>query len=196
MARLETAPDGKPLLTVTDQADLLAWLEAEHTRPSGVWLVRPRRGSGLPELDYEQMICALLAYGWIDAVIRKLDDRRAILWVSPRRKGSVWSTPNKQRVARLETEGAMRPAGRAAVERAQADGSWTVMDGPDRLEVPPDLASALDTNPTARANFDAFPPSVRRVYLGNIALAKTEPTRQRRIKDTVARSEANLRPGA
>lgn len=191
-----TAPDGKPLLAVDSAEDLLGWLETDHDRDVGVWLVRPRKGSGLPELDYEPMICALLAYGWIDSTIRRLDDQRAILWVGPRRKGSVWSAPNKERVARLEADGGLQPPGRAVVQRAKADGSWTVLDGPSRLEVPPDLAAAFAQRPGARTRFDALPPSARKGYLAHIALAKTEATRQRRIEETVARSEANLRPGA
>ena len=48
-----------------------------------------------------------------------------MLWYAPRRKGSVWARTNRERVERLEAAGRMTPAGRAAVERAQADGSWT-----------------------------------------------------------------------
>jgi len=57
----------------------------------------------------------------------------------------VWSRPNKQRVARLAELGLLRPAGRDAIDRAMADGSWSLLDGPENLEVP-----------DARASFDAF----------------------------------------
>lgn len=196
MALLHTAPDGKPMLTVDDAADLLAWLEDEHRRASGVWLVRARPNSDHPAVAYDDVIDALLCYGWVDASVRILDERRSLLWISPRRTGSVWSRPNKQRVARLEKQGRLHPAGRAAIDRAQADGSWTVLDGPENLEVPDDLAAALDADPTAQANFAAFPPSARKAYLANIAMATSPQTRQRRIARVVERSAANLRPGA
>ena len=193
MAIEQTAPDGKTMLTVADAQDLESWLAAEHARPTGVWLVRHRRGEASAPLGYEDMIKVLLCFGWVDAVIKTLDERRSLLWISPRRKGSVWSAPNKRRVAALEAEGRLQAPGKAAIQRAQADGSWTVLDGPERLEVPDDLAAALAQNPTALANFSKFPPSVRKGYLGNIALAKTEPTRLRRIANTVERSAANQR---
>lgn len=194
MARLEDGPDGKPLLHVDTGADLDAWLAAEHTRPSGVWLVRARPGSSVPVVDYAEVITALLRYGWIDASVRVLDEQRSLLWISPRRKGSVWSKPNKQRLERLAEQGRIEPAGQAVIDRAKADGSWTIIDSAENLEVPDDLAAAFGEDAQARANFDAFPASVRKAYLTQIALAKTPATRGKRVATTVERSRANLRP--
>lgn len=196
MATLEDGPEGKPMLAITSAQDLREWLAAEHTRPAGVWLVRPRPGSGVDGPSYEEVIGELLCFGWIDAVIKVLDERRSLLWISPRRKGSVWSKPNKERIERLLAAGRLRPPGLAVIERAKQDGSWTVIDGPENLEVPPDLAAALADHPEAQARFAAFPASVRKAYLSHIALAKTEATRQRRIVDVVERSANNRRPGA
>lgn len=196
MATEEPAPDGKPMLSVGDAGALERWLAAEHTRTKGVWLVRARPGSDHPSVDYEDMINVLLCYGWIDASIKTLDEHRSLLWISPRRKGSVWSKPNKQRLAKLAAQGRIQPPGQAVIDRAMADGSWTTIDGAENLEVPDDLAAAFGDDPGARANFDAFPPSARKGYLGSIAMAKTPATRARRIAVTVQRSRDNLRPGA
>lgn len=196
MATEDVAPDGKPMLSVLDAADLERWLDAEHARPTGIWLVRARPGSTHPVIDYEDVIDVLLSVGWIDASIRVLDEGRSLLWISPRRRGSVWSLPNRRRVERLVESGRMKPAGRAAVERAVADGSWSVLESAERLEVPDDLAEALAADPVARTNFDRFPPSARKAYLSQVALAKTETTRARRVASVVERSAANLRPGA
>lgn len=182
------------MLTVRSADDLDAWLTEHDARPTGVWLVRARPGSDHPSVEYEDMINALLAHGWIDASVKVLDEARSLLWISPRRKGSVWSRPNKERIARLEAGGRVRPAGAAVIRRAKDDGSWTIIDGPENLEVPDDLAAAFAAEPQARANFDAFPPSVRKAYLANIALAKTQTTRAKRVALTVQRSAANQRP--
>ncbi len=186
MAQVEDGPDGKPLLHVADAHDLRDWLATEHTRPTGVWLEQGRRGSDVPRMPYEELILELLTFGWIDAVVRPLDDRRSALWISPRRKGSVWSGPNKARIARLEAEGRLQPAGKAVVDRARADGTWTLLDGPEALEVPPDLASALQADPAARAGWEALSASTRKVLLSQIAMAKTPATRARRVQAAVA----------
>jgi uncharacterized protein YdeI (YjbR/CyaY-like superfamily) len=182
VASVEDGPDGKPLLSVTGADDLRQWLAAQQGRTEGVWLVQGRPGSDLPRMRYEEMIAELLCVGWIDASVRTLDEQRSLLWISPRRKGSVWSGPNKQRVAGLQAEGRMLPAGQAVVDRAVADGTWTVLDGPEALEVPDDLAVALDGRPGARAGYDALPPSARKQLLSQIALAKTAATRARRVE--------------
>ena len=68
-------------------------------------------------------------------------------WLALAGKGSVWAASNRERVARLEREGRMRPAGRAVVERAQADGSWSVLIPAERGEIPDDLASVFASSP-------------------------------------------------
>jgi uncharacterized protein YdeI (YjbR/CyaY-like superfamily) len=196
VAHEETGPDGKPLLTVDSAADLRGWLATEHARTRGVWLVRARpRSARVADVPYDDVLDELLAFGWIDSTIKVLDEERAMLWISPRRKGSVWSRPNKERVARLVERQRMAPAGLAAVERARQDGTWSVLDGPENLEVPDDLAAALAADPVAQASFAAFPPSARKNYLGYVATARTATTRARRIADVVERSAQNRRPG-
>jgi uncharacterized protein YdeI (YjbR/CyaY-like superfamily) len=117
-----------------------------------------------------------------------------MLWIAPRKPGSNWSKPNKDRIARLDAAGLLAPAGRAAVERAQTEGTWTALDGVEALEVPPDLAAALDALPPARTNWDAFPRSVRRGVLEIILNAKRAETRAARIAEVARLAADNIRP--
>jgi uncharacterized protein YdeI (YjbR/CyaY-like superfamily) len=112
---------------------------------------------------------------------------------TPRRPGSPWSRSNKERVARLAREGRMTPAGRALVEAAKRDGSWTKLDAVENLAVPSDLAEALAANSKAEQHFNAFSPSARRHILGWIASAKRPETRAKRIAETVRLAADNLK---
>lgn len=170
------------------------WLERHHGRGRGVWLVAFKKSSGKARLAYDDVVEEALCVGWIDGQARALDADRSMLWLAPRKARSVWSAPNKARVARLTAEGRMQPAGLAAVAVAKDNGSWNALDAVDRLEVPPDLAAALDHRPDARRHFDAFPVSVRKVLLTWVGLAKRPDTRARRIEETVRRAAGNLRP--
>ena len=87
----------------------------------------------------------------------------------------------------------MAPRGRALVEAAKADGSWTRLDAPLSLEVPADLAEALAAHPPARGNFDAFPPSSRRIILEWIGQTKNPETRAARIRETTEQARENVR---
>jgi uncharacterized protein YdeI (YjbR/CyaY-like superfamily) len=173
--------------------DWAAWLEANHRRAHGVWLVTWKKATGRQVLTYEDAVTEALRFGWIDAVGRGLDDERSMLWFAPRKPGSGWSGPNKQRIARLLAEGRMAPAGQEAVDRAQADGSWTKLDDVERLVVPPDLALAFDRHPGSAATWEAFPRSVKRATLEWIVSAKRPETRARRIDEAARLAAAGER---
>ena len=160
------------------------WLVAHHARQDGVWLISWKARTGKPAIAYEDAITEALSFGWIDSTYRSIDDERGMLWWSPRRKGSVWARTNKARVAKLEAEGRMTPTGRAAVEAAKADGSWTILEPVEDLIVPDDLAAALDGRPGARGHWESFPPTAKRPFLFWIVTAKRAETRARRITES------------
>ena len=116
-----------------------------------------------------------------------------MLYLAPRKPGSSWSARNKRRVEDLRRRGQMSPAGEAAVERAQADGSWSALDEVEQLVVPADLAAALDVLADAAANFDGFPRSAKRAILEWIASAKRPETRAARIARTASEAAEGRR---
>jgi uncharacterized protein YdeI (YjbR/CyaY-like superfamily) len=158
-----------------------AWLAVNHGRTRGVWLVTWKPGEGHPVLGYEEAVVEALRYGWIDARAAPARPATSAVWFSPRRPGSPWAATNKARVARLEAEGRLEPPGRQVIDKAKGDGSWTILDGPEALRVPDDLAAALDRHPGARRTWDGFPRSVRKAHLSAIALARRPATRAARI---------------
>lgn len=191
-------PDALPENAVqpASRAAWRRWLERHHTRDRGVWFVYFKKASGKQRFTYEDMIEEALCFGWIDGVARALDADRAMLWLSPRKPKSMWSAPNKQRVARLVAAGLMHPAGLAKVELAKRNGSWSALEASDRLEVPDDLAAALAAAPQARAHFDAFPKSAKRAVLEWVRQAKRAETRARRVAVSARLAAANLRLSA
>jgi len=175
------------------RAEWRAWLEQNHTRTDGIWLISYKQATKKPRVTYDESVEAALCFGWIDSKGNKLDDERSMLWFAPRKPRTGWSRPNKERIERLLAAGLMAPAGLAKVEAAKQDGSWTALDAIENLEVPPDLEAALAAYPSARAHFDAFPRSVKRGILEWIAQAKTAPTRAKRIDETARLAEENKR---
>ncbi|MCC6497222.1 MAG: YdeI/OmpD-associated family protein [Propionibacteriaceae bacterium] len=178
-------------LTIDDWRE---WLAANHRRHEGVWVVGWRSSSGHPAVPYEELVREALCWGWIDGQVKLLDDERAMQWMAPRRPNSGWAASNKARVADLEREGRLQPPGIAEIERAKANGMWTIYDSVEALEEPAELAAALDGVPAARRAWDGFPPSVRKQALTSIVLAKREETRSRRIAAIVEKCGNGLRP--
>jgi uncharacterized protein YdeI (YjbR/CyaY-like superfamily) len=169
------------------------WLEKNHTRKEGIWLISYKKATGKPRVDYDESVEEALCFGWIDSKGNKLDEERTMLWFAPRRVGTGWSKSNKDRVAKLLKAGLMAPAGLAKVKAAKKDGSWNALDAVEALEIPSDLAEALSKNETARGHFEAFPRSAKRAILQWIASARRPETRARRIEETVTKAGQNIR---
>ena len=187
---IEAPPNSVHPLT---RAEWRAWLEANHTRRDGVWLVTFKKDTGLPRVEYDEAVEEALCFGWVDSKANKLDEQRSLLWFAPRKPRTGWSKPNKERVERMLAAGLMAPAGLAKIEAAKADGSWSKLDAVEALEIPPDLAEALASYPSAAANFDAFPRSARRGILEWIVNARKPETRAQRVAETARLAEDNVR---
>lgn len=177
MSRLDDAEQIQP----ASRAELRAWLKAHHAASPGVWLVGFTKASGRATLGYEEIVEELLCFGWIDSTTRKLDDERTMLYVAPRKKGGTWAATNKARVERLVAAGLMEEAGLRVIEAAKADGSWTILDSVEALEVPSDLQDALDRHPAARRGYDALGNGGKKQVLWSVVSAKRPETRATRI---------------
>jgi uncharacterized protein YdeI (YjbR/CyaY-like superfamily) len=177
-----------PQLLVVDAAAWRAWLDEHHEESGGVWLSLAKKGTTEPSsLTYDQALEEALCHGWIDGQVRRLDERLFRQRFTPRRARSSWSKRNVEIVGRLKREGRMCPAGLAAVERARADGRWEVAyAGQAKIEVPADLAAALQAEPAAQAMFEVLSGQNRYAVLLRIHDAKRADTRARRIERFVA----------
>jgi len=175
----------------SDLADWHDWLAAHHVSTAGIWLVMPRKLPVGSDLTYENVVREALCWGWIDGQVKTLDETRALQRWARRSPRSGWSRTNKVRIAELEQTGRIQPAGWAVIEAAKASGTWTVLDS---VEDPPELTAALDASPVARKNWDAFPPSARKQGLTQIALAKQQSTKSRRVEILVEKAARGERP--
>ena len=96
--------------------DLRRWLEANHETAVELWVGLFKKSSGLPSVTWPDVVDECLCFGWIDGIRNAIDDISYKNRITPRRKGSNWSAVNIRRVAELEAEGRMQPAGRRAFE--------------------------------------------------------------------------------
>lgn len=177
---------GRPVMAFASQPDFEAWLEANQTLTTGIWLKIAKKGSGIPTISYEQAVETCLCFGWIDGQMKAYDGNYYLQGLTPRRPRSVWSHVNRQRIERLTAEGRMRPAGLKEVEAAQADGRWeAAYQPPSTAEVPQDLQAAIDANPEAKAFFPTISKANRYAFIYRVNNAKRPETRQRRIEQFV-----------
>lgn len=163
------------------------WLQTHHSSQSpGIWVKISKKASGIPSVSYDEAVNAALCYGWIDGQRKGHDEQHFLQRFTPRRKGSIWSKRNVDRVGALVRSGRMQPAGQAEVDAAKADGRWEqAYAGSRDIEVTPDFQAALDRNSDAKRFFETLGKTQRYSFLFRIATAKRPETREKRIRQFV-----------
>ena len=160
------------------------WLAEHHDSESEVWLVFNKAHTGVPCVDYYDALDEALCFGWVDSLVKRLDDRRYARKFTPRRADSRWSSANRKRYAELKASGRLKPAG---CNRAPTDRTYGAR--PPRYELPSKppayVQRALKKHPSALRFFESLAPSHRRRYLGWIDSAKREETKHRRLKEAI-----------
>lgn len=189
----DTWKHGYPIYHAETSEQWAAWLAANHDTARGVWLATWRSSSERPRLEYDAVVEEALCWGWIDSTVNTLDDDRRLQLLTPRKPKSTWSRSNKERVERLRREGRMQPAGEAAIAAAEANGWWSILDDIEAGIEPDDLAAALDADPSARSNWDAFPQSARQQMLWWVKSAVKPQTRTNRIATIVTKAATGER---
>jgi uncharacterized protein YdeI (YjbR/CyaY-like superfamily) len=185
--------DGAPAFYAATIEDWRAWLEANHSTATSVWLILFNKESAFASASFAEAVEHALCYGWIDSKAVKRDARSRYQRFTPRNPKSTWSKVNRDRVEKLSRRGLMTPHGQALVDLAKARGTWDALGDAQAAVIPDDLQRLFDQDETAFANFEAFPPSSRRLILEWIATAKRPDTRHRRITETVELARQNLR---
>ncbi len=91
------------------------WLITHHADQREVWLVNDRKGPHRRTPDYEDLLDEATCYGWVDVLVRGLDERRYLTRWVPRRRTANWTATNRERARRLAGEGRIADAGLASL---------------------------------------------------------------------------------
>lgn len=138
--------------TFASREHLEDWLRVHHATRQELWIRLYKKRSGTPSVDWNDLVLAGLAWGWIDGIRKALDDVSFVQRMTPRRPQSTWSKKNREHAERLIAEGRMQPSGLAHVEAARRDGRWErAYAGAVEMVVPEDLLAAVAKNPAAAA---------------------------------------------
>jgi uncharacterized protein YdeI (YjbR/CyaY-like superfamily) len=179
----------KPL-QVANRRQWRAWLKDHHTSSPGVWLVFYKAHTGAKSMVYEDMVREALCFGWIDSLVKRLDDDRYAIKVTPRKPTSKWSPLNRTRWTELKAARLLTAAGLAAAPTNNSYPSRPVIP-----ELPGYIAKALKTNPRAWTFFQGLAPTYRRNFVVWIYMAKRSETRARRIRESISLLAAGKKIG-
>jgi uncharacterized protein YdeI (YjbR/CyaY-like superfamily) len=175
-------PTQLAILDVRKRPQWRKWLEGHHDSASEIWLVFSKRHITEECLSYDDAVEEALCFGWIDSIVRRLDDDRYVRKFTPRKPESRWSTINRQRYAKLEAGGLLAAPGLGRAPTARSGDA----PRPSVTVIPAYIEKPLKANARAWGYFAQLAPSYRRAYIAWIDSAKREETRQKRIREAIS----------
>jgi uncharacterized protein YdeI (YjbR/CyaY-like superfamily) len=166
------------------------WLEKHHTSESEIWLIFHKQHTGKPSVSYHDALDEALCYGWIDSLIKRMDDDRYVRKFTPRKADSTWSTVNVKRYEALKASNRL-----AAPGIARSPAGRPVVDALKNTVTPAYMERGLKRDVRAWKFFESLTPSHRRMYVNWIDSAKREETKQSRLSKAITMLKAGRKPG-
>jgi uncharacterized protein YdeI (YjbR/CyaY-like superfamily) len=174
--------------------ELRQWFAAHAGERSELWVGYYKKDSGTPSITWPESVDEALCVGWIDGVRKRVDDTRYKIRFTPRKTGSIWSAVNIARVAELDREGRMKPAGKKAFEhRSEKRSAVYAYEQADEATLAPDQEATFRADPAAWNYFNAQAPSYRRACIWHVVSAKRPETQAKRLQQLIEASSRNRR---
>ena len=152
----------KQILDIKSSQEFRKWLQDNCTTKDCCYLVLKK---GKPQNDgnfyYLDAVETALCFGWIDSTLCVINGTR-VQKFTPRRKNSLWTELNKERVRRLQKLGLMTEHG----EKVLPDMSI------NSVVIPSDIKEELE-KAGAMQNFNSYPELYKRIRIYNLNFYKT-----------------------
>jgi len=162
------------------------WLQKHHTNEPGVWLIYYKKSSGKSRVAYDDAVEEALCFGWIDSIMKPIDEDKFMQKFTPRKAKSVWSALNKKRIEKLMKQKLITSAGMKIIKIAKQNGSWIKLDHVENFEIPADLKKVFTKNKKVLNWFEGLGKFRRKQWLYRLHNAKLPETRAKRFAEIIA----------
>jgi uncharacterized protein YdeI (YjbR/CyaY-like superfamily) len=181
--------------------DFRKWLELNHDKSHGFWMIFYKSQKKRENITYEEALEEAICFGWIDSIVKKIDDEIYIRKFTPRIDFKNWSDANIKRVVKLIENGRMNEAGLNKIDvnlnilNKDKDDQPNINLLKNKIEIPDFILEEFTRNEPALINFMQFSPSYKRNYIQWIMNASREETRYIRIKESIKLLKENKKLG-
>lgn len=177
------------------------WLKNNHDTSPGIWMIFYKKHINIDCIKYNEVLEEVLCFGWIDSLIKKIDDDKYARKITPRTDTQKWSELNKKKVIELIKEGKMTQAGLNKIDNYLKTGKvdWVINKSESRelkeIDIPDFIIEELAKNEPALINFNKLAPTYKRLYILWITNARKEETIQNRLKESIGLLKENKKLG-
>jgi len=169
-------------LYVTNRKDWRDWLKKNYKTEKEIWLVYPKKATGKPRIEYNDAVEEALCFGWIDSIVKKLDEDHTVQRFSPRKPKAKYSQANIERLRYL--------VAKKKVIKEVTETLGDILN--EEFVIPPDILKAIQVNKEAWKNFQKFSASYKRIRIAFIDGARKRPAEfQKRLRHFLETTEKN-----
>ena len=173
-------------LYVTNRDEWWNWLKEHYKSEKEIWLIYPRKATKKPRIPYNVAVEEALCFGWIDSIIKNLDQERTVQRFSRRKAKSDYSQTNKERLKRLIKQGKVIPEVLDSLSKVDLD----------NFEYPDDILRAIRENKQAWENYQKYSESYRRIRVAYIDMGRKRPGEfEKRLKNFIQKTEKDQQFG-
>jgi uncharacterized protein YdeI (YjbR/CyaY-like superfamily) len=173
-------------LYVTNRNDWRNWLEEHYRIEKEIWIIYYKKSAKKPRIPYNVAVEEALCFGWIDSIIKKLDEERNVQRFSPRKAKSNFSQTNIERLKRLIKQEKVIPEVLESLSEVDLD----------KFIYPVDIMNSIRENRLAWENFEKYSESYRRIRVAYIGAGRKRPGEyEKRLKNFIQKTEKNKQFG-
>jgi uncharacterized protein YdeI (YjbR/CyaY-like superfamily) len=173
-------------LYVTKREEWRAWLRKHYKNEKEIWLIYYKKGTGKPRIEYNDAVEEALCFGWIDSIVRSIDDKKHAQRFSPRKPGSPYSPANKERLRFLLKK--------KKVVKEVRDTLGDILE--EKFVIADDILKEIRSSELAWKYFQAFSDSYKRIRIGFIEGARKRPAEfKKRLAHFIRMTEKNKQFG-
>lgn len=179
-----------------DREEFRKWLEKNHLKQKELWILFYKVHTNKKSLRYAEAVEESLCFGWIDGIVKRIDDEKHAQRFTPRKAKSIWSKVNRERAEKMIEQGKMTEAGLAKINEAKKSGWWSkAYTFQVDHEMSDKMKKVLMSDKEAWKNFQNFSKSAQNTYIFWVNYAKREETKKKRIEFVLERAKKNMPPG-
>lgn len=172
--------------------ELRKWLGKNHSKQNVLWILFYKVHTNKKCVRYAEAVEEALCFGWIDGILKRIDDEKHAQRFTPRKSKSIWSKVNKERAKRMIDAGKMTDAGLAKIKEAKKSGWWyNAYTTQDNYIMSAEMKKVLMSDKEAWKNFQSFGKSYQNTYIFWVNYAKREETKLKRIQIVLERAKQN-----
>lgn len=170
------------------QEEFRSWLKENHQQKTELIVGFYKVKSGIPSMSWSQSVDQALCFGWIDGIRKSIDEVSYQIRFTPRRKDSVWSPVNLEKIDKLTKQGLMFPAGLAIYKSRKEESEHDYGFRKSNLTLPDKYEKEFKKNSKAWNYFNALAPSYKKLSIHWVVSAVQEKTKQKRLKELIESS--------